>query len=67
MNTRSMSKKVVYTVCIDFEEASEAWKANKKYSGNGCYKYICSQITKSGNPCKRESLPCCSFCKIHNK
>lgn len=67
MNTRSMTKRLyTYTVFIDFDEASNAWKANKKSSGNGCYKYICSQITNS-KPCKSESLSGCSFCKIHNK
>jgi hypothetical protein len=57
----------VFKVEINFDEASEAWKANKKSTGNGCYKYICSKKTKSGNCCKRESLAGCDYCKIHNK
>ena len=43
MNTRSQTtyeKKTLYEVNIDFDEASEAWRANKKYVGNGTYKYI---------------------------
>ena len=43
MNTRSQTtyeKKALYEVNIDFDEASEAWRANKKYIGNGTYKYI---------------------------
>jgi hypothetical protein len=43
MNTRSQTtyeKNTLYEVNIDFDEASEAWRANKKYIGNGCYKYI---------------------------
>jgi hypothetical protein len=43
MNTRSQTtyeKKTLYEVNIDFDEASEAWRANKKYIGNGSYKYI---------------------------
>lgn len=43
MNTRSQTtyeKKALYEVNIDFDEASEAWRANKKYIGNGSYKYI---------------------------
>lgn len=56
-----------YSIDIDFNEASKEWKSNKKYIGNSCYKYICSKITKSGNHCKRESLPNCDFCKCHNK
>jgi hypothetical protein len=58
---------VLYIVEIDFDEASRMWKANKKSIGNGSYKYICSQITKSGNECKRESLPGCDYCKQHFK
>lgn len=33
-------QKIEYEVNIDFDEASAAWKANKKSLGNGCYKYI---------------------------
>ena len=40
MNTRSQPKLQLYEVNIDFDEASEAWRANKKYIGNGTYKYI---------------------------
>lgn len=57
--------RVLYKVEINFDEASEAWRANKKCIGNGHYKYICSQKTKAGNPCKRESLQSCEYCKIH--
>lgn len=52
---------------IDFDEASKAWKKNKKYIGNGMYKYICEAITKTGNNCNRQSLPLCKYCKMHNK
>ena len=51
---------------INFDEASEAWKANKKSMGNGTYKYICLQKTKAGNPCKKEALPSSDFCKVHS-
>jgi len=57
---------VLYKVEINFDEASEAWKANKKCIGNGHYKYICSKKTKAGNHCKRESLNFCDYCKIHS-
>jgi hypothetical protein len=56
-----------YEVNIDFDEASREWKANKKSTKNGCYKYVCIQITKSGNQCKRESEAGYDFCKCHNK
>jgi hypothetical protein len=32
-------QKPVYEVDIDFDEASEAWRANKTSIGNGQYKY----------------------------
>jgi hypothetical protein len=77
MRTRSQTKnqnieiKVynsdLFKVEIDFDEASEAWKANKKSIGNGSYKYICFGKTKTGNNCKRESLSGCDYCKIHKK
>jgi hypothetical protein len=73
MFTRSQSKlnkvlnESLYEVNIDFDEASREWKSNKKQTTNGCYKYICIQITKSGNQCKRESEKGCNFCKCHNK
>ena len=65
MITRSQTRKSLYEVNIDFDEASQAWKANKKSIGNGSYKYICLRITKLGKPCKREACPECDHCKIH--
>ena len=57
----------LYSVEIDFDGASEAWKANKKSIGNSSYKYICEAKTISGNECKRESLKGCHYCKTHEK
>jgi hypothetical protein len=75
MNTRTQSKKIkenlinqtttLYTVEINFDEAINSWRANKKSIGNGHYKYICLQKTKTGNQCKRESLKFCDHCKMH--
>jgi hypothetical protein len=75
MNTRSQTKQMkqnlinqntsLYTVEINFDEAIDAWRANKKSIGNGHYKYICIQKTKTGNQCKRESLKFCDHCKMH--
>ena len=31
---------VTYDVNIDFDEASEAWRSNKKSIGNGMFKYV---------------------------
>jgi len=57
----------VYDVNIDFDEASAAWRANKKSSGNGCYKYICCQKTITGKHCNRKCLANIDYCKLHNK
>ena len=50
---------------IDFDEASSAWKLNKKSIGNGCYKYVCVKVKKNGHQCKNDSLKNCDFCKFH--
>lgn len=70
MYTRSQAKydsMAIYSVDIDFDGASDAWRANKKSIGNGHYKYICIGITKTGNGCKRESLAGCNYCSLHSK
>jgi hypothetical protein len=54
-------------VDIDFDGASSSWKMNKKSLGNGCYKYICVKITKTGKQCKNDSIRNCEFCRFHNK
>ena len=57
----------LYEVNIDFDEASDAWKANKKSIGNGQYKYVCSKTTKTGKKCNRKCLEGGEIgcCKIH--
>jgi hypothetical protein len=54
-------------VDIDFDDASKCWKLNKKSIGNGCYKYICTKIIKTGKQCKNDSLRNCEWCRFHNK
>ena len=49
----------------DFDYASECWQSNKKYVGNGCYKYICQGVTKKGKPCVRTALHGEINCKMH--
>jgi hypothetical protein len=49
----------------DFDYASECWKSNKKYVGNGCYKYMCQSVTKKGKPCVRTALHSEINCKMH--
>ena len=49
----------------DFDYASECWRSNKKYVGNGCYKYMCQGVTKKNKPCVRTALPGEINCKMH--
>jgi len=70
MKTRSQTKyenSALYEVNIDFDAASEAWKANKKYIGNGSYKYVCAKRGKNNNCCIAKCLPGESYCKTHLK
>jgi len=50
---------------VDFDESSKAWKANKKSMGNGCYKYICTKLTKTGKQCKNNTVLGCEYCRFH--
>jgi hypothetical protein len=68
MNTRSQTRyensKPLYEVEIDFDEASEAWRQNKKHVGQGHFKYICTiplakkHGEKCGNSCYKDSQYC---------
>lgn len=49
----------------DFDEASLAWRSNKKPKKNGCYTYICSAITKTGKKCNRASVCNSNYCHMH--
>jgi hypothetical protein len=70
MKTRSQTKlepRQLYEVNIDFDEASEAWRANKKSIGNGMYKYLCVKRCKNNNYCVNKCLPGENYCKTHLK
>jgi len=70
MKTRSQTKQERvprYTVEIDFDGASEAWRANKKLLPNCCYQYICGQISISGKKCCRKPVGDTERCAMHNK
>ena len=45
MQTRSKTRADLKKVEIYFDEASKAWRANKKSIGNGCYVYT-SEVDK---------------------
>jgi hypothetical protein len=72
MNTRSQIRAALYDVDIDFDDASEAWKANKISIGNGQYKYMpakCSALikTNSEKQCSRNCITNSDYCAQHNK
>ena len=70
MKTRSQTNyenSALFEVNIDFDEASEAWKANKRSTGNGCYKYVCSKKNKNNKYCSSKCLPGENYCKTHLK
>jgi len=68
---KSTNNNIELKIIIDFDEASKVWRTNKKSIGNGCFKYVCNQITKSGKPCDRlceiESLYCDSHLLSNHK
>ena len=77
--TRNMKKnlskniKHIYSVNIDFDDASECWKENKISIGNGMYKYKtnsiytqCIMILKDGSDCKLRRKKGSCFCRKHN-
>lgn len=51
-----------YEVNIDFDEAQQAWMANKKKLPNCTYVYVCGHITKKGTPCQNSQN-----CKLHKR
>lgn len=70
MKTRSQTNyenSAIYEVSINFDEASEAWKANKRLIGNGSYKYVCSKKGKNNNYCIAKCLPGEDYCRTHFK
>ncbi len=70
MKTRSQTKYeklAKFEVKIDFDTASEAWKANKKSIGNGSYKYVCFNRGKNNKCCNKKCLVGENYCSIHFK
>ncbi len=68
MQTRSQTRQLAerkYTVDIDFDGASEAWKANKISKGNGTYVYKCDAIKQDGLPCCQMVSGSSNYCKRH--
>ena len=70
MKTRSQTRLLnesTYMVEIDFDGASEAWKANKISKGNGTYGYRCMSMKKDGCLCSQMVSGRSDFCKRHSK
>ena len=44
---------VRYSVDIDFDEASRAWRANKKKNKDGSFSYICGATCSNGKACTK--------------
>jgi hypothetical protein len=68
MKTRSQTiyeKSALYKVNIDFDGASESWKANKRPTSNGSYKYVCAKKGKNDNCCIAKCLPGEIYCRTH--
>jgi hypothetical protein len=58
------NERVLYEVNIDFDEASRAWRSNKKSMGNGQYKYVCVS-EKNGMNCGKVCYKDLSYCWPH--
>lgn len=55
-----------YEVDINFDEASRAWKMNKKSIGFGSYKYTgCIYKFKNGHMCGKETVHDTNYCLAH--
>ena len=67
MLTRSQTIFKELEVNIDFDDASNAWKQNKKYMGNGTYKYICPNLKKDGTTCGKSCYKNSDLCWHHSK
>ena len=60
--------KIKYDTTFDFLESSNEWNANKLKIGQGQYKYICGNNTKSVNKCKNKPMvDGDGKCHLHSK
>ena len=67
MQTRSQTQKHLKELefNFDFDDASTAWKSNKKSIGNGCYAYVCEHVFAGGKKCDKVCFKDSLFCKRH--
>ena len=50
---------------IDFDEASDCWRANKMSIGNGMFKYVCPFMKIDNTRCGRNVKKGCTSCRYH--
>lgn len=70
MKTRSQTNYesgALYEVNIDFDRASDIWKANKRSIGNGSYRYLCIKKGINNNNCIAKCLTGENYCRTHYK
>lgn len=65
MNQNANTNVCDFICDINFDEASEAWKQNKKSIGNGMYKYICQVVNTNKKVCCKTVFKDSEFCWIH--
>ena len=60
-----MDKLKAFLKEYSFDNASIAWKKNKKSIGCGSYNYICGYNTSKNTPCQNKRFKTHERCKIH--
>ena len=66
--TEQNKNKQIYSNSIDFDEASRLWRLNKKYLGNGYFRYKCAHFsTNTQSYCGNKLHESHSHCKYHYK
>ena len=51
---------------IDFDLASDCWRANKMSIGNGMFKYVCPFMKIDNTRCGRNVKKGCTSCRYHH-
>lgn len=59
----SWSTQGPFELDFSFDDASEAWNANKKREG-ASYVYICGEVLQNGSTCQKKT-PCGERCRVH--
>ena len=65
MSSFEPKKNPPFEVNINFDEASAAWRQNKKKQRSGTFTYICGTQLKNGNYCQKSVFQN-THCHLHN-